>query len=284
MESPRTAIVGAAGQLGRALTAALPDATALTRADLDLTDAASVAAFDFGSYDVVVNAAAYTAVDAAETADGRREAWAANVTGVARLVAAARAHRFVLVHVSSDYVFDGTEEQHTEDEPLSPLGVYGQTKAAGDALVSTLPRHYLLRTSWVIGDGRNFVATMASLADRDVAPQVVDDQFGRLSFTDDIVAAMRHLLERRAPYGTYNVSNGGPVQSWADIARDVYAARGKSPDLVTPTSTAAYRAGKSLAPRPQHSAFDLAKLRATGFEPRPAAERLADHLREGSAG
>ena len=113
---------------------------------------------------------------------------------------------------------------------------------------------------------------------------MVDDQHGRLTFTSELVRALQHLLAVRAPYGTYNVSNGGPVQSWFDIARAVYAARGTSPELVTPTSTAAYGAGKALAPRPRHSAFDLAKLRATGFEPRPAAELLADHLRESSAG
>ena len=122
---------------------------------------------------MVVNAAAYTAVDAAETAQGRRDAWATNVAAVTALAGAAREQRATLVHISSDYVFDGTVESHDEDEPFSPLGVYGQTKAAGDAVVATVPQHYLLRTSWVIGEGRNFVATMASLADRGVAPSVV---------------------------------------------------------------------------------------------------------------
>ena len=139
--------------------------------------------FDFGPYGIVINAAAYTKVDAAETEDGRREAWAVNVGGVGALVEAARKHRFTLVHFSSDYVFDGAQVVHSETEPFSPLGVYGQTKAAGDALVGSLPAHYLLRTSWVIGDGHNFVRTMATLADRGVNPEVVDDQFGRLTFT-----------------------------------------------------------------------------------------------------
>jgi dTDP-4-dehydrorhamnose 3,5-epimerase len=193
-------------------------------------------------------------------------------------VQAAREHRTTLVHVSSDYVFDGTVEQHTEDEPYSPLGVYGQTKAAGDAVVATLPRHYLLRTSWVIGDGRNFVATMASLADRGIAPSVVGDQFGRLTFTDEIVTAIDHLVGGDAPYGTYNVSNGGPVTTWAEIAKAVYAGRGQDPAMVTEVTAAAYGAGKDLAPRPQHSALDLAKISSTGFVPRPAADRLQTYL------
>src|SRR5699024_11723491 len=133
---------------------------------LDLADSGSVAVFDFAPYGTIVNAAAYTAVDAAESADGRAHAWAANVDGTARLVEAARTHRAVLVHVSSDYVFDGTIEVHTEEEPLSPLGVYGQTKPAADRLVATLPEHYIVRTSWVIGEGRTVVAAMAGLGGR----------------------------------------------------------------------------------------------------------------------
>ena len=119
----------------------------------------------------------------------------------------------------SDYVFDGAQEVHSESEPFSPLSVYGQTKAAGDALVGSLPAHYVLRTSWVIGDGHNFVRTMATLADRGVNPEVVDDQFGRLTFTAEISRAIVHLLEIDAPYGTYNLSNDGDPMTWAGIAR-----------------------------------------------------------------
>ena len=279
MRPPRTLVVGAGGQLGRALLEAWPDATGVTRAELDLADPASVAAFDFSGYGVVVNAAAHTAVDAAETPEGRREAWAVNVAGVAALARAAREHRLTLVHVSSDYVFDGTLTEHDEDEPFSPLGVYGQTKAAGDAVVATLPRHYLLRTSWVVGAGRNFVTTMASLADRGVAPGVVDDQFGRLTFTSEIARAVDHLLTVGAPYGTYNLSGDGPVMSWADIARAVFVERGRPASDVTPVSTAAYGDGKTLAPRPQHSALSLDKIRGTGFQPAPVPDQLVDYLR-----
>ena len=271
-------VVGANGQLGRALTDAFEGASAVGRDVLDLADPASVAAFDLSPYGTIVNAAAYTAVDVAETPQGRRDAWATNVTGVAALVEAARRSRATLVHVSSDYVFDGTRELHPEDEPLSPLGVYGQTKAAGDALVSTLPRHLLLRTSWVVGEGRNFVSTMAGLAERGVSPSVVDDQHGRLTFTTELVRALRHLLAVDAPSGTYNVTNDGPVQSWADIARDVFALRGRDPGSVAAVTTEAYGAGKQLAPRPEHSSLDLTKLRATGFVPEDASAVLQRYL------
>ncbi len=273
-----TLIVGAGGQLGTALRAALPDAVAVGRAELDLADPASVAAFDFAPFGVVVNAAAHTKVDAAVLADGRRDAWAANVTGVAALVRAAAEHRFTLVQISSDYVFDGTNELHGEDEPFSPLGVYGQTKAAGDALVATLPRHYIVRTSWVIGEGHNFVRTMASLADRGIEPGVVDDQFGRLTFTDDLAAGIVHLVAGGVPFGTYNLSSDGPVLTWADIAREVFAARGRPENAVTGVTTEAYGAGKSLAPRPRHSALALDKIIATGFRPRSGPERLREYL------
>ncbi|MGI3781821.1 MAG: sugar nucleotide-binding protein [Janthinobacterium lividum] len=271
-------VVGAKGQLGRALGDAFPDAVAVGRDVLDLADPTSVAAFDLSPYGTIVNAAAYTAVDAAETADGRRQAWATNVTGLGALVEAARRHRATLVHVSSDYVFDGTRELHPEDEPFSPLGVYGQTKAAGDALVTSLPRHLLLRTSWVVGDGANFVTTMARLADRGVTPTVVDDQHGRLTFTGEIVRALSHLLAVRAPFGTYNVSNGGPVQTWADIAREVFVLRGQPATSVIPVSAAEYGQGKQLAPRPRLSTLDLARLEATGFVPEDAGTALRRYL------
>src|SRR5690606_27291095 len=103
------------------------------------------------------------------TPEGRRDAWAANVSGLTRLARIAAENRITLVHVSSDYVFDGTSDRpYREDDALCPLGVYGQTKAAGDAIVATVPRHYIVRTSWVIGEGKNFVHTMASLAERGV--------------------------------------------------------------------------------------------------------------------
>jgi dTDP-4-dehydrorhamnose 3,5-epimerase len=278
LEPKKTLIIGAGGQLGRALIKAIPTAVPVNRATLDLADPESLAAFDFGPYGNVINAAAYTKVDTAETEDGRRTAWAVNVGGVGGLVEAARKHRFTLVHFSSDYVFDGAQVIHKETEPFSPLGVYGQTKAAGDALVASLPAHYLLRTSWVIGDGRNFVRTMATLASRGVNPEVVDDQFGRLTFTGEISRAILHLLEIGAPYGTYNLSNDGDPTTWAGIAQAVFEARGRDAASVRRVTTAEYAAGKSLAPRPRHSVLNLDKIISSGFQPADAMGRLRSYL------
>lgn len=271
-------IVGANGQLGRALTELLPDAIGLARPDFDLTRPESFSAVAWANVGTIINASAYTAVDAAETPEGRRAAWAANVDGVARLCRIAAEHRITLVHISSDYVFDGSVEEHDEDEPSAPLGVYGQTKAAGDALVGQLSRHYLVRTSWVIGSGRNFVRTMAELAAKGVSPTVVADQYGRLTFTTDLAAGIVHLLGSGAPYGTYNLSNTGSIQSWADIAADVFELCGRSRQDVTPITTEQYAAGKPVSPRPTHSALRLGKLIASGFTPPPAAQRLAEYL------
>src|SRR5690606_16394773 len=115
---------------------------------------------------------------------------------------------------------------YDEAAPPAPLGVYGQTKAAGDAIVATVPRHYIVRTSWVIGAGHNFVRTMASLAERGVDPKVVDDQVGRLTFTDELARGIRHLLDSDAPHGVYNLTGSGEPASWAEVARRVFALTG----------------------------------------------------------
>ncbi|WP_067437612.1 sugar nucleotide-binding protein [Nocardioides jensenii] len=284
MAPRRTLILGAGGQLGRALAAEFPSAHAVGRAELDITDTAALRAWPWHEYDTVLNAAAHTAVDAAETE--RADAWAANATGPAVLASIAREHRLTLVHFSSDYVFDGTATSYDEDAALCPLGVYGQSKAAGDLAVATAPRHYLIRTSWVIGAGHNFVATMARLARDGVSPTVVDDQVGRLTFTAELARATRHLLTTRSSYGTYNVTGTGEPTSWADVAARVFELTGRSPEDVSRVSTADYYArnaptpdsGATIAPRPASGVLSTAKIEATGFTPADALTTLTAHV------
>lgn len=281
----KTLVLGADGQLGRALRAHWgtdPRIEYAARDDLDLTAGAVGTARRWQDYQTIVNAAAYTAVDDAETVDGRREAWAVNVAAVNELAHVAARHGITLVHVSSDYVFDGrTSRPYREDDPVSPLGVYGQTKAAGDAVVRTVPQHYIVRTSWVIGDGANFVRTMRKLAEREIAPRVVADQIGRLTFTDQLAEAIAHLLDAGAPFGTYNVTSSGEPRSWADIAREVFRLTGHDPTRITDVTTAEYTDGSrtAAAPRPSRSVLDLEKIAATGFTPADGASALADYLR-----
>lgn len=169
-------IMGANGQLGLALKAQYPNAKSADLKRLDITNKESVEGFDWSNIKIILNAAAYTNVDGAETTEGRVAAWNVNASAVANLVSVAQKHNLTLVHISTDYVFDGTKTPHTETEPFSPLGVYGQSKAAGDIAVGLLEKHYILRTSWVIGEGNNFVRTMLALGKKGVEPTVVADQ------------------------------------------------------------------------------------------------------------
>jgi dTDP-4-dehydrorhamnose reductase/dTDP-4-dehydrorhamnose 3,5-epimerase len=252
--TPRTVILGANGQLGRELVTKLPAAIAWGRPEFDISEPSAYREVDWSQFDIVINAAAYTKVDEAETLQGRRDAWRVNVHGVVELAKAAIAHDLTLVHVSSDYVFDGEIEEHTVDELFSPLGVYGQTKAAGDSVVSTVPRHYIVRTSWVIGDGPNFVRTMESLAQDGVDPSVVDDQIGRLTYVTDLADGIIALFDDHE-YGTHNITSSGEPESWFHIARRTFAGGGHDPNRVAPTSTAAFSKGRSMAPRPRNSAL-----------------------------
>ena len=281
----RVLVTGANGQLGRALMTLLPQAgfepTGVDLPEVDISDTAAMAAWDWSGYDVVINAAAWTNVDGAETPEGRRLSWRANTVGPLNLARAATQHGLTLVHISTEYTFDGAEPVHNEAETPSPLGVYGQSKAAGDAAVSVCPRHYLVRTSWVVGDGKNFVKTMLSLAERGITPSVVADQTGRLTFASDLAAGIIHLLSVGAEFGTYNLSGEGPIVSWADVAKRVYERAGHSPNEVTPVTTEDYYAGQEgIAPRPLSSALDLARIKATGFTPADSMERLEDYLNE----
>jgi len=282
MPPRKTLVIGANGQLGRALRqrwAGRADVEFAGRGQLDLADPATLEGIRWSGYRTIVNAAGYTAVDAAETDEGRRDAWAVNAIGPARLAQIAGEHGLTLVHVSSDYVYADREGERDETDPLAPLGVYAQTKAAGDLAVAAAPRHYIVRTSWVVGEGKNFVATMASLARRGVAPEVVDDQIGRLTFATELAAAIDHLLTTGAPYGTYNVSSGGDAASWAQIAQRVFSLVGADAGSVTPVTTEAYFASRSgVAPRPRHSAMRLAKLEATGFAPRDQFALLEEYV------
>lgn len=280
MKDTEIFIAGANGQLGTALRAQYPGAQFADVAELDITSRDSVDAFDWTGIQVMINAAAYTNVDGAETPEGRIAAWKVNAQGLANLAHAAWGADAILIHISSDYVFDGTKDNHTEDEPFSPLSVYGASKAAGDLLAAQNDKHYILRTSWVIGEGKNFVRTMLELGHKGINPTVVHDQVGRLTFTSELVRAIDHLLTRKAPFGTYNVSNSGEPASWADITRQIYTFA-NLPNSVTNTTTDEYYAGKpGIAPRPSKSSLDLSKIQSIGFKPSDWKEDLKKYIQE----
>ena len=268
----KTLVLGANGQVGRALRdlwGERPDVEFATRADIDLSKPGSLPeARRWRDYGTIINAAAYTAVDKAETPEGRTAAWTTNATAVAELARIATDNGITLVHISSDYVYDGTKTgEYTETDPLSPLGVYGQTKAAGDTAAAITPKHYIIRTSWVIGEGNNFVRTMASLAERGINPTVVNDQTGRLTFTSTIADAIQHVLEVRPRYGVYNVTNTGEPATWYDIARRVFELVNAEQDRVTPVTTSSYylSAKAPVSRRPKNSLLSTSRIANSGW-------------------
>ncbi|OZG64358.1 sugar nucleotide-binding protein [Bifidobacterium eulemuris] len=292
MSPKRTMVTGCNGQLGRAIRAyaeehGLEGFEYNDIDEFDFSDPAQYGKYDWSLYGTIINAGAYTAVDKAETPEGRALAWKANAQGPALLARVAAEHNITLVHVSSDYVFDGVQEEHDESECFAPMGVYGQTKAAGDIAVANAPKHYILRSSWVIGEGRNFVKTMMMLSDKVASgdlPQVtvVDDQYGRLTFTKDMAEAIFHLLDGDAAYGTYNLTGSGAVKSWAEIAAAVFERTNGNGDKVKPISTAEYFANATapISPRPTHSALSLKKIETAGYKPADWEETLAAYVDE----
>lgn len=262
----RYLITGASGMLGRDLQDALAgrDVTPVGRADLDVTDAAAVAAAVHG-HDVVVNCAAYTKVDDAETHED--EAYAANATGPANLAAACAADGAKLVTISTDYVFDGNATSpYAEDRPRDPINAYGRTKAAGEELA--LARHpdgtYVVRTAWLYGaHGPNFARTMLALAESKDTWSVVDDQLGQPTWTADLAAQIVALLDAGAPAGIYHGTNSGEA-SWFDFARAVLEQNGFDPDRITPTDSSGF---VRPAPRPSYSVLGHDAWRAAGLEP-----------------
>lgn len=281
MAAKKILVTGGNGQLGTALKEYFPDAEYVDLDEFNISDPATYKSKQWSDYWAIINAAAYTNVDSAETAEGRVISWQANASALGYMARVAAEYNLTVAHVSSDYVFDGTQAPHKEDEAYSPLSVYGASKAAGDLAIAAAKKHYIVRTSWVVGKGKNFVKTMKELAERGIKPAVVNDQLGRLTFAEDLAGAIHHLLTTNQAYGTYNFTNSGPVVSWADIAKIVYEQTGHSPDDVTGVTTSSYYAGKEgIAPRPLRSELDLTKISETGFMPRDWQDAYNEYMDE----
>lgn len=262
----RYLITGAAGMLGHDLQQALADrdVTARSRADLDITDPDAVEAAVAG-HDVVINSAAYTKVDDAETHED--DAHAVNATGPELLAAAAVRHGAKLVTISTDYVFDGNgTAPYAEDAPTDPINAYGRTKAAGEALVRQIApdSSYVVRTAWIYGaHGPNFAATMLRLAATHETVSVVTDQVGQPTWTGDLAARIVELLDADAPAGIYHGTNAGQG-SWYDFTRAIFAENGLDPERVLPTDSAAF---VRPAPRPAYSVLGHDAWSRAGLTP-----------------
>ncbi|HEY5229398.1 MAG TPA: dTDP-4-dehydrorhamnose reductase [Galbitalea sp.] len=251
----RYLVTGAGGMLGRDLVTALnalngADVVAAARTELDVTDLAAVRAATRG-VDVVLNAAAFTRVDDAESEEAA--AFAINATGAGNVALAAAEVGATLVHYSTDYVFDGTATSpYQEKHPTHPVTAYGRTKASGERLVleSGPARTFLLRTAYLYGEhGPNFVKTMLRLAGDRETVSVVTDQVGQPTWTADVASQTVALLGSDAAPGIYHATNSGSA-SWFEFARAIFEFAGLDPERVLPTDSEHY---VQRAPRPRYS-------------------------------
>ncbi|MEU3653080.1 dTDP-4-dehydrorhamnose reductase [Streptomyces sp. NPDC032161] len=267
-------VTGAAGMLGRDVLARLADedvtAVAADRRAVDVADPGSVrAAFEEHRPAVVVNCAAWTAVDDAETTEA--SALLVNGTGPEVLAAACHEHGAVLLQVSTDYVFAGdAEKPYAEDDPTGPRSAYGRTKLAGErAVLGTLPdTGYVVRTAWLYGaGGGNFVRTMIRLEGVKDTLDVVDDQRGQPTWTVDLADRLVRLgqaaLAGTAPAGVYHGTGGGET-TWFGLTREIFRLLGADPERVRPTTSAAFA---RPAPRPAYSVLGHDRWSMAGIEP-----------------
>ena len=256
------------------------EVAAFTRSDLDVTDAGAVeGAIGRERPDVIFNAAAYTAVDAAENSP--EQAMAVNAAGAGNISRAARINAAGVIHISTDYVFDGTAcEPYRPDDRPAPINVYGESKLAGEiAVKDECPNHVIVRTSWVYShEGKNFVKTMLRVADERREIRVVNDQHGCPTSSADLAAALirvaEFMMEARV-VGTFHFCNANPT-TWYEFADAIFEAKGGDRPTLIPISTEEF---PTPAERPRWSVLDTSSFEKTfGMMPRPWRVALQDTL------
>jgi dTDP-4-dehydrorhamnose reductase len=278
----KVVVTGAKGQLGQDVMKQLQEqsheAIGTDRNDLDITNEADVLKFiSEAKPDVILHCAAYTNVDAAES--DRDTAYQVNAVGTENLAKAAKAVDAKILYISTDYVFDGTAtEPYEVDHPTKPLGVYGETKFAGEELLKKhAEKYFIVRTAWVFGiGGNNFVKTMIRLGEERGEVGVVHDQVGSPTYTVDLASLMLEVMKTEK-YGTYHATNAG-VCSWYEFAVEIFKQAGMNQVKVSPLTTDQF---PRPAKRPAYSVLSKQKLEETGFAPlRDWKEALAAYLAE----
>lgn len=251
-------VFGANGQLGRALQSVMPEAIFYNHTQVDITDAVRVAGVVAAHKpDVVINAAAYTSVDGAET--HRYDANRVNADGSLNVAIACSKNRATYIYISTDYVFDGKAKGgYKPSDSANPLNVYGSTKLAGEQYAQGVDSYYVVRTSWVYGDGNNFVRTMLRLGKEHSELTVVDDQWGLPTNAVDLAQFCKFLVQTKPRCGVYHFCNRGEPITWATFAKAIFETTGLDCTVV-PVTTQKYYQGKdtsTIAARPRYSALD----------------------------
>ena len=273
-------ITGANGLLGHELSSILKDHSLilLSHSQLDISDSDQVnTQLDSSQPDVVINSAAYTQVDACET--NYDSAFSSNATGPKNLAIKCKQLNIPLIHISTDYVFEGNEKKNTpleENDKLGPKTVYGKTKLEGEKLVmENCDKYFILRTAWLYGEGKNFVKTMINLSKKNKELKVVNDQIGSPTYAKDLAKAIKEIVEKKSEkYGIYHVSNKGQV-SWYEFAKKIFEIK-KIEIKVNPCTSEEY---PRPAPRPHYSVLSDKKWIESGFTPmRNYEEALKEYL------
>lgn len=256
-------LTGATGQLGRSCRQefATDKLILATSANCNLRN--SQQCYEFvrqAKPDVIIHTAAYTNVRGAET--DAETCYAVNAQGTAALAKAARSLDAVMVYISTDYVFDGHRSRpYREDDAVNPLNVYGRSKLAGELAVRALvPRHFVLRTSWLHGEGKNFLTTILARAETQPEVKVVANQYGSPTFTTDLARFIRVVVESKT-YGLYHATNSG-FATWAELAQAALEIKGKNTTVVLISSRTYQRLFGDLTPRPRSTILDSKKLQA----------------------
>ena len=273
-------ITGANGLLGHELSSLLKDHTLilLSHSQLDISNSESVnKQIDSSSPDIIINSAAYTQVDACET--NYDLAFQSNAIGPKNLAIKCKQLGIPLIHISTDYVFEGNEKKNSplvENDKLGPKTVYGKTKLEGEKMVQeNCQKYFILRTAWLYGEGKNFVKTMLSLSKKNKELKVVNDQIGSPTYAKDLAKAIKEIIEKKSDkYGIYHVTNKGEV-SWYEFAKKIFEIKNIEIKVNPCTSEEFPRP----APRPHYSVLSNQKWIDAGFTPmRDYEEALNEYL------
>lgn len=277
-------VTGGDGQLGKALRQVLPneDAFFSTRKDFDITNRKqTVLQITSVRPSIVIHTAAYTDVDGCEK--NKELAFLVNVKGTENVALACKRIGSLMFYISTDYVFDGKKSRpYKEDDKPNPLSVYGKTKLQGEEIVKKLQRHFIIRTAWLFGAGKNFVQTILNLTKEKQEIEVVNDQIGSPTYALDLAKMIYKLIydlkDKNYEYGIYHITNDGKC-SWYEFAKEIIQLGGLKTKMIPITTEHWQKIKPDAARRPKYSVLDCSKIKKFGIKPKRWKEALRDYFK-----